>query len=167
MADFVPIPPENNAKAWELVRPLILKGIERSQGRITEAGLLQKVARGEWQFWIVWEDDDKRADAVVMTDIFKDASGNKVCTVRFLAGNDIKSWIWLTDALELWALQEGCDYVSIWIDKGIARMIAKDLDEYKVTHWMFEKRLRAAKPEGLADGQRHSRRTHDSHTPAV
>lgn len=142
MANLVQIPTPQTPQAWPLVRERVEHGCRGSDGRFTPEALFKHVVDGNYDLHIVWADEDEGHDdqvrAVVLTQVYEELSGEKVCSIIFLDGMNADDWLVLgKESLELWAMQNGCQRVEGWMRKGWARK----LKDYKLTHVLLEKRL--------------------------
>ena len=132
--DLVAIPPADLPRVLPMVSDLLKSVIERSHGRYSLEGLVPKLLKGEWQFWMVW---DGAPRAIVATDLYVDVAGNRCCMIRFCSGEDAGAWTHLLVKIELWAKAEGCKFLDMDARKGWA----KHLRDYTVTHWVLQKAL--------------------------
>lgn len=117
-----------------MVAPLMEAICERSQGRYSVPGMLERFAKGEWILWIVW---DGSVRAIVGTELYRDVSGMKCCMIRFATGRQAATWTHLLREIEDWARGEGCQRLDMIARKGWAR----HLPDYKMTHVVLEKEL--------------------------
>lgn len=62
-ADLVAIEPKQVAQVFPVVRGLLEAVAERSGGRWSVSGLLERFVRGEWQLWIVWDGSVRQSSA--------------------------------------------------------------------------------------------------------
>ena len=101
-------------------------------------GMLERFATGAWHLWIVWEGGEAGSvRAVIGTELYRDVSGMKCCTIRFATGHGASRWTHLLGRIEDWARQEGCVKLDMIARKGWA----KHLPEYALTHVFLEKDL--------------------------
>lgn len=133
--DLVQIPPNAIVDVFPMVRDWLNGLADRSGGRWSVSGLLQKFVNGEWQLWIVW---DGKPRAIVGTELYLEMTGMKCCMIRFCTGSGAPEWQHLLSKIEDWARSEGCSYVDMLARKGWA----KHLPDYKLTHVELEKDLR-------------------------
>lgn len=107
---------------------------DRSGERYTVASLVQLIMGGEFQLWIIGDDQVR---AVVLTELFFAPSGKKVASIRAATGDAAEGWMHLIAELEQWAKAEGCHVIEAVARKGWARR----LTDYKMTHVILEKEL--------------------------
>jgi hypothetical protein len=119
-----------------MVKTLMESIVERSNGRYSVPGMLERFARGDWILWIVW---DGAVRAIVGTELYRDISGIKCCMIRFATGREAATWTHLLDEIETWARDEGCQRLDMIARKGWA----KHLPDYKMSHVFLEKDLTA------------------------
>ena len=147
MPDLIPVPRDKVPEMWPWVRERVQHGVDRSHDRMTVEGLYAKAESGEWDLHFVWASDDEatgegaeRVLAVLLTQLYREMGGDIVCAVRFIAGANRAEWLWLIEALELYAVQNGCTLMSIPGRRAWAREL-KDFD-YRQTAVILEKRLK-------------------------
>lgn len=108
---------------------------ERSRGRFSVPGIIDRIARKDWVLWVVF------ADGIVLSvltaELYHDVSGLKCCRIPFCTGNGAASWVHLITQIEDWARAEGCERFDMIARKGWA----KHLPDYKLTHVLLEKDL--------------------------
>ena len=128
------IPPRNLGDVFPMVSPLLESIAERSNGRYSVPGMLDRFARGDWILWVVWDGSVK---AVVATELYHDVSGMLCCMIRFATGREASKWAHLIDEIEEWARANGCKRLDMLARKGWA----KHLPDYKMSHVFLEKDL--------------------------
>ena len=151
MPDLAQVTPDKVDKVWPRLRERIAYGVEKSDGPATVEGLYEKAKSGEWDLHVVIEDEaDDPVRCVFLTQVYDEMDGRRVCAMRFLTGKNRVEWVWLVEALELWALQNGCDRMEMLVrarfpSNGKMRGWVKDLYDYgyRQTHAFLEKDLRA------------------------
>lgn len=119
---------------FPMVRGMLEGVAERSRGRWSVAGMLDRFVRGDWQLWLVW---DGRPRAVVATELYLEMTGMKCGMIRFCTGSGAPEWSHLLSRIEDWAREEGCERLDMLARKGWA----KHLPDYKMTHVELEKDL--------------------------
>ena len=117
-----------------MVQGLLESVVERSNGRYSVPGMLQRFATKDWILWIVW---DGSVRAVLATELYHDISGMLCCTIRFATGKGAAGWTHLLSEIEDWARANGCQRLDMLARKGWA----KHLPEYTMSHIMLEKDL--------------------------
>ncbi len=128
------IPPQHLGEVFPLIASLMESISERSKGRYSVPGMLERIACNEWQLWIVW---DGSVRAIVGTELYRDVSGMKCCMIRFATGREAAGWTHLLSQIEAWARDEGCARMDMIARKGWA----KHLPEYRMSHVFLEKDL--------------------------
>lgn len=119
---------------WERVVPDLQRVVDRTRGRWTVETIAEKLLTEQWQLWVVW---DGKVAAVLATELFFEASGQKNARAVFVGGREMAKWAHLIGDLEDWARHEGCARFEMIISKGIAR----HFPDYKLTHVLLEKDL--------------------------
>lgn len=128
------IPAENIDSVLPLIADKLRSICERSRGLIDFQATVDAFRSGNLQLWIVW---DGSVMAVGATELQVMATGLKVCTIRFLTGENSLDWLHTLADLEAWAKHNGCHRVAGYMRKGWA----KRLSDYKMSHVYLEKEL--------------------------
>lgn len=128
------VPLEHAARVLPHVIGRLQAVVDRSGERYTVASLAELVMRGEFQLWVI---GDEQIRGVVLTELFFAPSGKKVASIRAATGDAAEGWLHLLPELEQWAKSEGCHVVEAIARKGWARR----LTDYKLTHVVLEKEL--------------------------
>lgn len=131
---LVAVPPQHLAEVFPMVRDLMERVADRSGGRYSASGMLDKFLRGDWILWLVWDGTPR---AIVGTELYLEMTGIKCCMIRFATGHGAKDWVPLLEQIEDWAREEGCTYVDCLARKGWAR----HLPDYRMSHVFLEKGL--------------------------
>lgn len=132
MVELVQIPADEVDGVWNLAEP-ILSAVIRRGGDIQNEAMKQSLISKARQLWFVWSD---HLHGLVVTEIAETPRG-KIANIVALGGTDLKSWIHLSEHLEIWARNEGCRAMEIIGRKGWARA----LPDYDVTQYVLTKRL--------------------------
>jgi len=120
-ADYqlVAIEPDRLNQVWEMLEPMLMRIVDDSRGRFSFESLMQEIITHDLALWGVV--GPKGLDAIVGTQLSVESSGLKTCTIRFVTGEDAKSWTHLIADLELYARQNGCSRIETWARKGWAK----------------------------------------------
>lgn len=140
-ATLVQWPKDKLADVWPLIKSFVESGCENSCGRYTVEGMARNLESGVWDLWVIWQDSLERENkirAVVCTQIYKEISGIKVCSICFTAGEHRQEWIHLLYDLEQWAKKNGCDKIEAWVRKGWVKDLVGP-DDYTATRVIIEK----------------------------
>ncbi len=119
-----------------MIAPHLHRAAEGSQGRMTFDAIVKHVMAGDWHLFVVVAPTG-RIEAVLCVNIWREVSGIKVCSVRFVVGEQPHKWVHLISELEDGARRAGCAKFEAWCRKGYA----KYLPDYKLTHIQLEKDL--------------------------
>lgn len=103
---------------------------------MTFDAIVNHVMTGDWHLFVVVAPTG-RIEAVLCVNIWREVSGIKVCSVRFVVGEQPHKWVHLIAELEDGARRAGCTKFEAWCRKGYA----KYLPDYKLTHIQLEKDL--------------------------
>lgn len=128
------IPPAWLHLYWPRILPDVEAVIARNADRWSVQTIAEKLITGEWQTWIVW---NGTIQAIVATELFHEPTGLKAARAVFVSGRDMKTWTHLISDLEDWARDQGCARFDMIIAKGLARQFP----EYRLTHVLLEKDL--------------------------
>ena len=131
---LVAIPPEHLGEVFPMVRELLEKVAERSEGRYSVPGMLERFARPEWILCLAW---DGSVRAIVGSELYRDVSGMQCCMIRFATGRGAAGWTHLLAEIEDYARANGCQRLDMLARKGWA----KHLPDYRMTHVALEKDL--------------------------
>ena len=129
------INPVHLPELWPEIADLVAGVVERSRGRYSNRGVAQHLMSGDWHLWVVGVDGEIRA--IVATELYRDVSGIKCCTIRFCTGRGSETWTHLLEQIEAWARADGCVRMDMIARKGWA----KRLPDYRLSHVYLEKKL--------------------------
>jgi len=118
-----------------MVLPRLQEVVDRSRGRWSVAGMIDKLARDDWQLWVVWSQGEQEIKAVLATELSVEMTGMKIAQIKFCVGEGSNSWLHLLNELEAWAVREGAEKLDVIARKGWARK----LQDFKMTHVLLEK----------------------------
>jgi len=128
------VPVKYLKETWPYVHGLVQSVTDRSEGRWPVRFIAEKLARAQWQLWVVY---DGQYRAIVGTELFEEPNKAKHARIVFCTGLGAKSWTPLIAEIEAWAKDNGCVKLEMLARKGWAR----HLEDYKITHVMLEKAL--------------------------
>lgn len=134
---LVQIPIESLDGTWPLVREHIVTACERSNGRFSEDTTYALCKSGDWQLWVVWDDEARRHMATITTKLSEFPTGMRAGEIIICTGVERNRWIDLIDDLEAWARANGAEVMQTLARKGWV----KNLTSYFMSHVMLEKRL--------------------------
>jgi hypothetical protein len=138
---LVCVPPDQVARAWLHVRPLILAAMKRG-GLSSLQPIEDAVLRGDALLWLAWDADPRsgsgagRIAAAAVTELHQ-TEWRKVCVVVACGGDNMRRWIGLLDGIEAYARAAGCEAVRIMGREGWQRM----LPSYRRTGIVLERAL--------------------------
>lgn len=158
--DLVFIPKSKIKSVWPLVRSLMRDGFRQPNRRMSIPAIKQTVMAGQWQMWIIWEEEKKIPKAVFFTELYEEISGLKIGAMRFFSGRDRRDWLDLLESLEEHMRHAGVQRMEIWARRGWL----KELPEYKMTHVLLEKDLDNGIGQVDNDERKHDRSVRASDT---
>ena len=129
------LPPERVRELWIIVEKWVNDATSRSNGRYTPEDVLAGVESGHMQMWLAWEEEEKKALAVAVTQLVTYPTGQKWADILITTGENRKAWKHLLGGLEDWAKTEDCAGFQIMARTGWAR----ELKDYKKSHVFLEK----------------------------
>lgn len=135
MSHFSVIPGEKVQEAWHIVRPVLQKAIDATDGRFNELSVMIAVQNGDMQLWFAG-DETETAKVAVVTQII-DYPCQRYGVVLFCGGEGLELCQTYIGAIEEWFQRQGCHVVEIIGRPGWG----KALDGYKRKSWVFAKRV--------------------------
>lgn len=124
-------------QVWSDIRPWIIHLIEEDDS-IDELGVVENLMNGQLQLWIVKDVSRGIIQSVLITKV-EIRLKRQVCTIHFLGGKDMDSWIHLLPDLESWAKHIGCGAIDLVGRPGWSRRL-KEVG-FTLTDVVMEKRL--------------------------
>ncbi len=132
---FPPVP-EELAKAWKIIHPMVVRLLERSQFKYTSRSIFEKVLAGRLSLWLAFSNDNVDGIALSYVETFDD--GSKSLIVEGCAGERAKLHLEAAlQALEEHGRETGCQDIVVIGRKGWV----KRLSAYHVTHVTLRKFL--------------------------
>lgn len=125
-------------EVWILVKDLIQKACEYSDGFADAENFKEWLEQGTMQLWVAWDNEKKKVICVCITEI-KQYPKYKVCGCKITTGNSFKKWVDFMDYVMEWAKEEGCRKMEIHTRPGWERIL-KPKGFFK-THVQLERML--------------------------
>ena len=129
---------EKVKEVWILVKDLIQKACDFSDGFADAEDFKKWLEQGTMQLWVAWDNEEKKVKCVCITEI-KQYPKYKVCGCKITTGSNFKKWVDFMDFVMEWAKQEGCRKMEIHTRPGWERVL-KSKGFFK-THVQLEKML--------------------------
>jgi hypothetical protein len=129
---------EKIKEVWILVKDLIQKACDFSDGFADAEDFKKWLEQGTMQLWVAWDNEEKKVKCVCITEI-KQYPKYKVCGCKITTGNSFKKWVDFMDFVMEWAKQEGCRKMEIHTRPGWERVL-KSKGFFK-THVQLERML--------------------------
>lgn len=108
---------------WRHIEPMIRAAVDEGPGDETVADILEKLARRDYQMWVVLLESE--VAAVVVTSL-RVAPRRKIVRIEYLGGQDADVWIQtLGDSLSAWAKANGCSHLEAGGRKGWMKLLKK------------------------------------------
>lgn len=129
------VPVEFVQAAWPgPVEDLVTQAVDRD-GLYGAEDILGLLKKGLMRLWVAGS-KEKGAEAIAVTEILQFPRGS-VFSIILCTGQDRERWVSHLRAMEAWAKEQGCVRSRPITRKGWA----KDLADYRLTHYFWEKRL--------------------------
>ena len=129
---------EKVKEVWILVKDLIQKACDFSDGFADAEDFKKWLEQGTMQLWVAWDNEEKKVKCVCITEI-KQYPKYKVCGCKITTGSSFNKWVDFMDFVMEWAKQEGCRKMEIHTRPGWERVL-KSKGFFK-THIQLERML--------------------------
>ena len=129
---------EKVKEVWILVKELIQKACDYSDGFADAEDFKKWLEQGTMQLWVAWDNEEKKVRCVCITEI-KQYPKYKVCGCKITTGSSFNKWVDFMDFVMEWAKQEGCRKMEIHTRPGWERVL-KSKGFFK-THVQLERML--------------------------
>lgn len=121
--------------AWPKIEPFLLEACKTSKGRYTADDIKGWAERGDWQIWVVSDEDEVLS--VTGTQIITYDTGLQTLAIRLCDGRERQRWQhYLEDILD-WGKQQGCTKAEGTFRIGWRRV----LPGWEHTHEFMERAL--------------------------
>lgn len=118
---------------WPYVKHYIKAATDKTQ--IGDFRILEReLHTGDAILMLAWDGEEAQAAAAVQ---IREAEDRKVVEIVALGGRNRKAWVHLKDEIAEWGRRYGCNLMRATGRPGWAR----DLEDFKVKAYVFEKRL--------------------------
>jgi hypothetical protein len=129
---------ERVKEVWILVKDLIQKACDYSDGFADAEDFKKWLEQGTMQLWVAWDNEEKKVKCVCITEV-KQYPKYKVCGCKITTGTSFKQWVDFMDYVMEWAKEEGCRKMEIHTRPGWERVL-KPKGFFK-THVQLERML--------------------------
>jgi len=129
---------EKVKEVWILVKDLIQKACDYSDGFADAEDFKKWLEQGTMQLWVAWDNEEKKVRCVCITEV-KQYPKYKVCGCKITTGSSFKQWVDFMDYVMEWAKEEGCRKMEIHTRPGWERVL-KPKGFFK-THVQLERML--------------------------
>ena len=113
---------EKVKEVWILVKDLIQKACDYSDGFADAEDFKKWLEQGTMQLWVAWDNEEKKVRCVCITEV-KQYPKYKVCSCKITTGNSFKQWVDFMDYVMEWAKEEGCRKMEIHTRPGWERIL--------------------------------------------
>jgi len=135
-------------KAWPLVVDWVTEALTKGKADETPEEILDRLLRAKQQLWLAWDETAGRARGICITELFDSARG-KACNLSVVAGEEFKTWQYLTAAVMAFAREHGCSRLEASGRKGWERHAKADGWQHLRT--ILEMRLDNEQQQKLVD----------------
>jgi hypothetical protein len=120
------VPIEHLGLLWPQVEPHIAHALDRDAfGRFLPHDVLSSLAKGDAKLWISWNDEERAAEAAMVTEILQFPRCRE-CHVTIIGGRNKQAWLEpFFETLETYARAQGCTQMSGMGRKGWERVMAR------------------------------------------
>lgn len=123
-AIFTGIPADRCDEFWPLIEPVLLRVINRTEGRHSWLSVKNAIRNQDWQLWAAFSDlEMTRCVAAVTTQILTYTTGVKEIEYTLTAGDVIPDCLQFLAIIESWAKSQGCQAVTLIGRRGWSRML--------------------------------------------
>jgi hypothetical protein len=129
---------ERVKEVWILVKDLIQKACDYSDGFADAEDFKKWLEQGTMQLWVAWDNEEKKVKCVCITEV-KQYPKYKVCGCKITTGSSFKQWVDFMDYVMEWAKEEGCRKMEIHTRPGWEKVL-KPKGFFK-THVQLERML--------------------------
>jgi len=129
---------EKVKEVWILVKDLIQKACDFSDGFADAEDFKKWLEQGTMQLWVAWDNEEKKVKCVCITEI-KQYPKYKVCGCKITTGTDYRSWLDFMDNVVNWARSVGCKKMEIFTRPGWEKLLKHK--GFVKTHVQLEKIL--------------------------
>ncbi len=136
--NLILIPPANLPHVINLVYPKIDAATEYSVGKYNGSDIVKKIASGNMQLWVIYEEETDKVQGICITEIAVFPQ-RKICRFLCATGDSSEEWIDLISVIEEWAETMGCDGFQAECRPGWERLL-RDFG-YKKSHVILNKEL--------------------------
>ena len=93
---------EKVKEVWILVKDLIQKACDFSDGFADAEDFKKWLEQGTMQLWVAWDNEEKKVKCVCITEV-KQYPKYKVCDCKITTGSSFKKWVDFMDFVMEWA----------------------------------------------------------------
>ena len=113
---------EKVKEVWILVKDLIQKACDYSDGFADAEDFKKWLEQGTMQLWVAWDNEVKKVKCVCVTEL-RQYPKYKVCDCKITTGTNFKSWVDFMDLVMKWAQKQGCKKMEIFTRPGWERIL--------------------------------------------
>jgi len=117
------IPTDEIPRAWEQIKELLHTNTDPWKRYWTEEGILGRLLRGEWQFWVAADMDGVFVGMI--TELNRYETGNTDLDIHWLGGHELQNLDGYFFIAEEWARAAGADEIKTYCRPGVKRMLEK------------------------------------------
>lgn len=89
---IVNVTPDLAVDMWPVLAPIFKRVTATTNGCYEPADILRDILNGKQALWVAWDQAALRVDIVATTELV-DHPRRRVCVVRYVAGDNMKTWL--------------------------------------------------------------------------
>lgn len=134
---LIPVRSEHVETVWPFIETYIHAACERGPDGGRARDLFDACVSGRNQLWVA--DDNGAFVAAVVTGIWTEQDGGKVCMWNAVGGLDMSAWHHFSEPIEQWARDHGCCAMRSFSRPGMKRRL--EAKGYHVKGYILEKAI--------------------------
>jgi len=119
---LIPIHPDNLKKAWNDVEGYITRGLEYADGKYTLSDVKQMILDQGLILWVVYNDEEKKAQGCVLTEIF-DYPQSRCLMIFLVSGDNFDKIVTLLPDLMEYGKGRGCARLEFYGRPGWEKVL--------------------------------------------
>ena len=125
MIELVRLSAKDAGYYWDAVTPLIIKGLERTDGEYSLKDYQDYIESQYWDLWIAVNLDTKEIQGVAVTEIVKHPNFNELL-MRMVSGKHFNKFLLKTETqFQEFAKENNCNRLVLYGRKGWLRVLNK------------------------------------------
>ena len=106
------VPRMEAIKVWDITGPMIERALKYNEGRLDIADIYANILTDKMGLWVAFDTEDKKIIGCAVTIVY-DATKCRICSIEYLAGDNIDDWIDEGDkVMNNYAFEQKCDFLE-------------------------------------------------------